>query len=304
MQRAKGLRVAFPLSPQSVEALADIISGGSGMGETAPIGIYRSAAKLGSFMRNCNVDFQVIGSRVPSLTERLLELNRSADAGSVMPRIIEAAADPRDFIHQPDRLQAVIEYLNGPLRFDGLELRQEGKVVRLAQAGSGGPVVQKLADVADIISFDTVQRDLARALSSAKDDPEDAVTAACSTIESVCRSILIELGEPLPAKKDIKGLYNAVKRPLGLSQDRTDLQTEIADDVRTILSGLSTVVGGIGSLRTHGGDAHGRERGFIRIDPRIASLAIHASSTLTLFLIETWQRKFPAKALLRHDAAV
>lgn len=304
MQRAKGLRVAFPLSPQSVEALADIISGGSGMGETAPIDIYRSAAKLGSFMRNCNVDFQVIGSRVPSLTERLLELNRSADAGSVMPRIIEAAADPRDFIHQPDRLQAVIEYLNGPLRFDGLELRQEGKVVRLAQAGSGGPVVQKLADVADIISFDTVQRDLARALSSAKDDPEDAVTAACSTIESVCRSILIELGEPLPAKKDIKGLYNAVKRPLGLSQDRTDLQTEIADDVRTILSGLSTVVGGIGSLRTHGGDAHGRERGFIRIDPRIASLAIHASSTLTLFLIETWQRKFPAKALLRHDAAV
>jgi hypothetical protein len=292
--------VAFPLSPQSIEALAEVISGGSGNGNTQPIGIYRSATKLGSFMRNCNVDFQLIGSRVPSLTDRLLEINRGKEPEKVLPRIIEAAADPRDFIHEGERLQAVIDYLNGPLQFDGLELQHAGKIVRLVAAGGGSPVVQTLADVADTISFDTVQRDLARALASAQDDPEDAVTAACSTIESVCRSILIELGEPLPAKKDIKGLYNAVKRPLGLSPDRTDFNTEIAEDVRTILSGLSTIVGGIGSLRTHGGDAHGRERGFVRIDPRIARLAIHASSTLTLFLIETWQRKFPAKALPRH----
>ena len=293
----------FPLSPQSIEALAEVITGGSGTGYSQPIGIYRSAAKLGSFMRNCNVDFQVIGSRVPSLTDCLLEINRGEEPEKTLPRIIEAAADPRDFIHEAGRLQAVIEYLNAPLQCDGLELQQHGKTVRLVAAGGGAPVVQKLAGVADIISFDTVRRDLDRALSSAKDDPEDAVTAACSTIESVCRSILIELGEPLPAKKDIKGLYNAVKRPLGLSPDRIDLDTDIADDVRTILSGLFTIVGGIGSLRTHGGDAHGRERGFIRIDPRIASLAIHASSTLTLFLIETWQRKFPAKALRRHDKA-
>ncbi|WP_446686926.1 abortive infection family protein [Paracoccus niistensis] len=56
-------------------------------------------------------------------------------------------------------------------------------------------------------------------------------------------------------------------------------------------------MGGVGSLRTHGGDAHGRERGYARIDARIARLSIHAASTAALFLIETWQRKFPTRPL-------
>jgi len=141
------------------------------------------------------------------------------------------------------------------------------------------------------------QQTLERALASSQTDPEDAVTAACSTVESVCRSILIELGQPLPAKKDIQGLYNAVKQPLGLSPDRSDIDPLIANDVRQILSGLATVIGGVGALRTHGGDAHGREKGYARIDARIARLSIHAASTAALFLIETWQRKFPARLL-------
>ncbi|MFZ2980673.1 MAG: abortive infection family protein [Sphingobium sp.] len=45
--------------------------------------------------------------------------------------------------------------------------------------------------------------------------------------------------------------------------------------------------GGIGALRTHGGDAHGREKGARRIDARIAHLALNAASSLALFLIET-----------------
>ncbi len=48
-------------------------------------------------------------------------------------------------------------------------------------------------------------RDLDRALASSQTDPEDAVTAACSTVESVCRSILIELGQPLPREEGRAG---------------------------------------------------------------------------------------------------
>jgi|GEM_PF-838879 len=168
------------------------------------------------------------------------------------------------------------------------------------EAGTTPPVLTALSGAAGMLDLDTVSLDLKRALESAHTDPEDAVTAACSTAESVCRSILVELGEPLPAKKDIKGLFNAVKKPLGLSPDRPDIDPVIADDVRTVLSGLATVAQGIGALRTHGGDAHGRERGYARIDQRIANLAIHSASTLALFLIETWQRKFPRRELPRH----
>jgi hypothetical protein len=105
----------------------------------------------------------------------------------------------------------------------------------------------------------------------------------------------------LPARKDISALYKAVREPLGISPDRADFPQEIVDDVRKILSGLTTAVEGIGALRTHAGDAHGRERGFKRIDARIARLAIHSASTLALFMLETWQQKYPTKAIIRHD---
>lgn len=175
------------------------------------------------------------------------------------------------------------------------------ELVQQIEATKTSPVLKTLSGKAEYVSFDTVARDLDRALQSAKDDPEDAVTAACSTVESVCRSILVELNEPLPDKKDVKALFNAVRKPLALSPDRPDLEPLIADDVRKILGGIATVVEGIGALRTHGGDAHGRERGYARIDERIAKLATHSASTITLFLIETWERKFPNRALPRRD---
>ena len=291
----------FPLSPQAIDALAEIISGGSGNDPKPPIGLYRSGPKLESFMRACNVNFRVDGSRVPSLASCLININNGFEPENVLPRIIEAAADPRDFTNDPTRHTAVLDHLNRVLRYDGYELQQQGLRVRLVVAGQATPVVEQLSGVVETISFDTVRRDLDRALASIDTDPEDAITAACSTVESVCRSILIELGEPLPSKKDAQGLFNAVKRPLGLSPDRTDLDATIADDVRTTLGGLATVIQGIGALRTHAGDAHGRERGYARVDARIGRLAIHAASTLALFLIETWQKKFPARALHRHD---
>jgi hypothetical protein len=148
-----------------------------------------------------------------------------------------------------------------------------------------------------------VQLEIARALHSAQNDPEDAVTAACSLIEAVCRSILIELGLPLPAKKDIDGLIRAVQEPLGLSPGRMDLPAEIEADVRQVLGGLTSVAKGIGALRTHGGDAHGREKGYRRLDGRIAKLAINAAGCLAMFFIETWEQKqHRALRLLKENA--
>jgi hypothetical protein len=42
------------------------------------------------------------------------------------------------------------------------------------------------------------------------------------------------------------------------ADSQTGVADEIASDVRTILAGLNSVVNGVGALRTHGGDAHGR----------------------------------------------
>lgn len=295
------MTAAFRLSPQTIDALAEVISGGAFNDPNPSIGIYRSAPRLEKFMRACNVEFRVgQQSRLPALADCLIAINNGPDAAKVLPRIIESAADPRDFITEPEKLTAVVDYLNRFLALDGFELRHQGQKVVLAPVGKSAAVIDHLVNKVDVIDFDTVARDIERALASCDSDPEDAVTAACSAVESVCRSVLIELGLELPAKQDITGLYKAVRDPLGLSPQRSDLPSQVADDVRKVLSGLATTIEGIGALRTHAGDAHGRERGFARIDARIARLAIHSASTAALFIIETWQKKHPAKPLIRH----
>ena len=294
----------FPLSPQTIEFLADLISGGGGNSTVEPIGIYRSGTNIEKFMRGCNIDFRLGGgSRVPTLTEELININNDDELRQKLTRIIEMACSPSDFIGFPEKHANVINTLNAYLAADGFEVIRQVSKMRLVEAGMSTPVIEKLSGLTEIISFDTVKTDLDRALANAKTDPEDAVTAACSTLESVCRSILIELSLELPPKKDLKPLYNAVREPLGLnpSEAISGVDPRIKDDVRKILSGLATTVEGIAALRTHAGDAHGKDKGTKRIDERIATLAINASSTAAIFLIETWQRKFPLKDLIKHS---
>ena len=291
----------FCLSPQTIDALAEVISGGSANNPTPPVGQYRSGPQLEKFMRACNNDFRVgQQSRLPALANCLIAINNGPDAAKVLTRTIERATDPWDSITEPEKLTAVVNHLNRVLAFDGLDLRHQGRKVVLVPVGKSAAVINHLVTQVEVIDFDTVARDIERALASCNCDPEDSVTAACSAVESACRSVLIELGLELPAKQDITGLYKAVRDPLGLSPQRSDLPGQIADDVRKVLSGLATMIEGIGALRTHAGDAHGRERGFARIDARIARLAVHSASTAALFIIETWQRKHPKKPLIRH----
>jgi hypothetical protein len=70
--------------------------------------------------------------------------------------------------------------------------------------------------------------------------------------------------------------------------------------VRAILGGLTTIVQGVAALRTHAGDAHGREPGHPKIDERIARLALHTASAAALFLLETWGRRTTGRALPHH----
>jgi hypothetical protein len=287
------------LSEQTIEALAEVISGGSANDPTPPIGIYRPGWKLENWFKSFNVPVDLqresrVGATVTAIRAALFLDNRD---GQLIGRIIESAADPRDFINEPDRHTAVVEYLNRHLLFDGLKLEPAGRKMRLVEVAETSPVTNELSAMAAGIDFDTAGRDLDRALRSASSDPELAVTSACAVVESVCRSILVELKIAFPAKQDIGGLYRAVRDPLGLDPVKEGVAPEIVADVKRVLSGLISTVEGVGSLRTHVGGAHGKEKGFRRIDARIAKLAIHSASAVALFLIETWQVRHPGRKL-------
>ncbi|WP_210246703.1 MULTISPECIES: abortive infection family protein [unclassified Methylobacterium] len=276
-------------SPYLVSALADVITGGGGNDPTPPIGIYRSGPTIERFFMDCGVEMSIgNGSRVPATIDVLRDLIRRGD-GTSIERIIVRVCDPREYLANPEKAQAVLARLNAALEPDGFAIMMvSGKAQFVARQASGA-VAQAIAEKTRLLNFDTVQRDIARALDSAESDPESATTSACSLIESVCRSILVELGQPLPSKKDIDGLMRAVQEPLKLSPGRSDLPAEAESDIRQILGGLTSVAKGLGSLRTHAGDAHGRERGYRRIDPRIARLAINSAASVAMFLTEIWE---------------
>lgn len=205
-------------------------------------------------------------------------------------KVIEACADPREYIEDMEKLTAVVEHMNKRLHYDGYELRKVGKSHRVMALATNTVAVAALKHKAKTLDLDSVQQDFDRALREVDSDPADAITAACSTVESVCKCILDEMGVPEPAKRDIRGLVGEVASQLNLSPDRSDFPKEWERDIKMVLSGLYSVIGGIGSLRTHAGDAHGKGKSPFPVDARIARLAIHAATTVSLFYIETWQR--------------
>lgn len=291
------------LSEQSVDALAEIISGGAANGYEPPIGLYRQGWRLEAWFKGFGVPFDIKAeSRLPA-TKTAIRGAVFIDNGDgeLLRRIIESSADPRDFISEPERHLAVVDYLNKHLFYDGLKLERAGRSMRLVEIAEAAAATGELSAMAAGIDFDTVGRDLDRALRAVSDDPEIAVTAACAVVESVCRSILVELEIDFPTKQDVSSLYRAVREPLGLDPMKEGLTPEIVNDVKSVLSGLVTAIQSIGSLRTHVGGAHGKEKGFRRIDARIAKLAIHSASAIALFIMETWQIRHPGRKLPLRD---
>lgn len=275
-------------SISTIMALVEVVTGGPGYSTTKSIGIYRSASKLESILGRANIDFQKgqFTSRMPAVKDVLRKVNSQPYGEQHIARLIGLVTDPAENDGDLAKAMAVVEYLNRCLKTDGYIIRLVNNHPQLLKTGEQSTLVAGLRRKAETLDLDSVNRNMDKALAKADDDPDGALTAACSALESVCKCLLEELGQPLPNKQDVTNLVQAVQRVLNLAPERKDIN----EDVRRILGGLTTVAGGIGSLRTHGGDAHGRGRAAIQVDARIARLAIHAASTLSVFLIETWER--------------
>ena len=277
----------MPFSLPTITAITEVVTGGSGFATPGVrIGVYRTGPQLEMFFGAVNLHLKIRLSRVPSVRSLLIDTNNDPDGFDKIKSVIEAVVDPREFPTDGEEMAArVIGHLNRTLRMDGFELRPVDDRHRLISIATNSAATTALREHAASLELDSVLRDFNRALDRAANDPEGAITAACSTIESVCKCLLDEMGQPYPASEDIRGLVREVQRHLNLSPGRPDLDP----DVRHILSGLSSITGGIGALRTHAGDAHGRGADSATVTPALARLAIHSASAAAVFFIETWQ---------------
>lgn len=277
-------------SISTIMALVEVVTGGPGGGTPRPYGIYRSASMIESILGRANIDFQKgqFTSRMPAVKDVLRKVNTQPYGEQHIASLIGLLIDPVENNNDQGKTLAAVNYLNRVLKQDGYTITFIGDHHQLVVTAEQSALVTHLKRKAETLDLDSVTRNMGKALDKADDDPDGALTAACSALESVCKCLLEELEQPLPNKLDVTNLVQAVQRVLKIAPEQKDID----EDVRRILGGLTTVAGGIGSLRTHGGDAHGRGKTAYRVDARIARLAIHAASTLSVFLIETWEKTY------------
>lgn len=125
-----------------------------------------------------------------------------------------------------------------------------------------------------------------RAVNTINSNPREAVSAACNILESVFKVYIQDEGLEMPNKQDISSVWRVVREDIGFNPG------EVADDdLRKILSGLLSVVDGVGAFRTHASSAHGQSRKIYNLKPRHARLAVNSAHTLALFVIETWDER-------------
>ena len=145
---------------------------------------------------------------------------------------------------------------------------------------------KSLSDLIKGRDIPSIEMEFTRALENVNSEPREAVSAACNILESIFKVYISDEKLVTPKKQDLQGLWKVVREDLGF--DPSQLED---NDLKKILSGIFSVVDGIGAFRTHASSAHGQGRKIYKLKPRHARLAIHSAHTLTLFVLETWDEK-------------
>ena len=148
------------------------------------------------------------------------------------------------------------------------------------------PAAQSATARLEELDWEAVRKSWSAAADKVADDPEGAITATRTTLESVCKHICDERGTPYEEGGDLEKLYKAAAASMYIAPDRHSEQI-----IKQILSGVTTVVTGLGAMRNSLSDAHGRGKNASRPAPRHARLAVNAGFAVATFLIDTHVEK-------------
>lgn len=170
------------------------------------------------------------------------------------------------------------------LKHDGFAF-QDGRIVTIGQV----PSLTHLESIAVTADFPYLLRQLERIEASIDADPWLAIGTAKELVETVCKTILLELGRPVDSSWELMELCKEVRKQLRLTPDDIANTNRAAETVKRLLNNLATIAQGLAELRNPYGTGHGHEGRAKGLKPRHARLAAGAASTLALFLLETFR---------------
>jgi len=190
------------------------------------------------------------------------------------------------------------ESLDPENTWDQYKLKDRARIAKVLAEGElqyvrGGKIVGALGTPSRTLEefirdrdTSSIDQEFNRALSNVEANPREAVSAASNILESVCKVYIEDEGLEMPAKQDLKPVWTLVRKHLGFDPSTVEEQ-----DLQQMLSGLISIVEGIGALRTHASSAHGAGKKAYKLEPRHARLAVHSAHTVALFILESWRKK-------------
>lgn len=168
------------------------------------------------------------------------------------------------------------ESTNGVIR----DLRWVPKLTTLRR----GPADEEIASKLSTIDSEHVRGAWAKALARKNADPEGAITAARTLVETVCKHILDDAKRDYPDNADLPKLYHHAAEVLYLSPDQYTTKL-----IKQILGNSQAVVSGLAALRNSLGDAHGKSKDEMKPDSAQAELAVNLAGTISTFLVSVWE---------------
>lgn len=117
-------------------------------------------------------------------------------------------------------------------------------------------------------------------------DPDGAITAARTLLETVCKHILDDAGVTYPDDADPSKLWALAAEQCNLAPNQHQESV-----FKAILGNCQSVVNNLAAIRNRVGDAHGQGRRPVKPKPRHAELAVNLAGTMAAFLVATWEER-------------
>lgn len=154
-------------------------------------------------------------------------------------------------------------------------------------AGVGLPMLDAIRQTAIVFDAKHMADQIRRMESAVHSDPSLAIGTAKELIETCCKTILAERGQPVVGTPDIPTLTKATLKELKLVPEGIPDARRGSNVIKRILSNLGTIGNGLAELRGLYGTGHGKHGKMTGLTPRHAKLAVGAAATLATFLFET-----------------
>jgi hypothetical protein len=191
----------------------------------------------------------------------------------------------------------LLQIYNEHLKNDGYEILERTRVSNKAiftgrkKITGTESIKQKNSTIAQKLDAEYVTKQINLMESSIENLPHVAIGIAKELIETCCKKILEERNIEIDKNWDLIALLKNTNKELQLQPEDVAENKKAAKTIKSILGSLIAVVHGICELRNEYGSGHGKSAKFQGLGPRHAKLAVGASTTLAIFLLETHELK-------------